>query len=157
MAQPLIESLESRRFLSATGMFSPTQYAHAVPETVRSVPKVVKPVAIDSDVLIGSYTGTVKFSKFFVSKKFSLSIEITDQTLTSITGTVTIDGHTYSGSFNGKYYSNRTFTYSLKDGKSQSVSFNGTLNAAGTYASGKVTAKYKSWSVSGTFEFHRTA
>ena len=52
---------------------------------------------------VGDWKGTVTFTIVVVKKKLDLTVDITSVTKNSATGTITIDGHTYSGTLTITY------------------------------------------------------
>lgn len=153
----VVESLESRQLLAAHFVNNPMELAYSVPQSIRATAKAgPKPVVVESTALVGTWDGTAKVSKFFYSRKFDLSLDITGQTVNSATGSVTVDGRTYTGALKGVYRSNNTFKYTIKEGR-RSLTIEGQMNPAGTYAEGKLSAKYNGWSLGGTFKVSKQA
>jgi hypothetical protein len=102
--------------------------------------------------VLGTWTGKVKVSVLVVSQKFNLTVAITNVKPTKATGTITVEGHKYSGTFTGVTKNTEEFSYSYTKGKA-SVTIAGLLNGLNTAATGTVTAKYDGWKVGGTFSF----
>lgn len=158
-----VERLEGRRLLSAAAVWGGVMQ----PVTVASHPGVVQgsarpaagvvargPAQAQSTDLVGNWAGNVKVKYFFYSRKFDGKMAITGQTDTGITGTITIGGHTMTGTLNGKIGPLGKFTYSLTQGK-DSVTVSGRLNPAGTAMAGNVSGKYDGWKAKGDFSFKK--
>src|SRR4051812_34119593 len=93
------------------------------------------PAAMPS--LIGNWTGKVKATAFFITKKLSFSMHITDQTDNSVTGSVTVQGKTYNGTI-PVTWSGRDFTLSYSNDK-----VNGKLNGTVNEADNQITGTFK--------------
>lgn len=160
----VIESLEDRRLMSANpiiawpvgGVYGVTVGVTANGST-QNGKSTSAHVTVKSTNLVGEWDGKVKVNLFlFVSKKYGATFEITGQTPTSITGKVTIKGHTYSGTFVGKINKDGSFSYKLSKGK-DSIKVSGQISTDGKSIEGTISAKYSGWSVKGSFDFDRTA
>lgn len=161
----MVESLEDRRLLAAGPFIMWPVNVVGVP-----VSGVVQPVgntsggksssanvSVKTTNLVGDWKGKINVNLFlFVKKKFSAVLDIKSQNGSSITGSITIGGKKYSGTFNGSIEKDGSFSYSLKKGKS-SVKIDGEINAKGTFVEGKITAKYSGLSLKGTFGFDKVA
>lgn len=161
----LIEPLEDRRLLSTTPVYGQLtlgwnrwqdlQDAKAA-EYQQQVARAVaagKAAGITPSIL-GTWKGRVRVGMVFTSKHFDLTVQITDVTPKTATGTVTVDGHKYSGTFKGQTKATEEFTYAYTKGK-ETVTIAGLLNGLNTAATGTVTAKYHGWNVKGTFSFSK--
>jgi hypothetical protein len=115
---------------------------------------VTKPTGPVAD-LTGSWTGDATFTVLFMQKTYAVSLQITGQIGQKITGSVTVDGHTFSGTFKG-YPTSATGPFALKVEKgSASVRINGQLDGAGANLTGDITATYSGFSANGTFALHK--
>jgi hypothetical protein len=159
---PVVEALEDRRLLAGNpiislpvgGVFGVTVGvdANAPVKNGKSQSATVKTTS-----LLGTWEGKVKVNLFlFVSKKYSANIKITGQNATSITGSITVKGKTFTGTFVGKINKDGSFSYKLSKGDT-SVKISGNISQDGRSIAGKVSAKYDGWSVGGTFDFKKTA
>ena len=107
--------------------------------------------------LTGTWTGDANFTVLFMQKTYKVSLQITGQNGKKITGSITVDGHTYSGTFQG-YPTSKTGPFSLKITKgSATVKIDGQLDAAGANLTGTLSAMYSGFSAKGTFALHKTA
>jgi hypothetical protein len=180
MSHRFVEFLEGRQFFSAAPLqlnTEPIRHAFAwvsadftkspawkFIQTLKSkfttgtkpVVTVTKPTGPVAD-LTGNWTGTANFTVLFLQKTYTVSLQITGQNGQKITGSVTVDGHTFSGTFKG-YPKSKTGPFTLKIVKDNaSVQINGQLDAAGTNLTGSLTASYSGFSANGTFALHKTA
>jgi len=157
----MVEALEDRRLMSAATMAPlmsiPTskagsQQAAAAAAYQRQVAHsiAVGKAAGISPSVVGTWKGKAKFMIVVVKKTVDLTVEITSVTATTATGTITVDGHSYSGTLKGVTRKNEEFSYTYTKGK-DSVTVNGLLNGLNTAATGTIKAKYAGWSINGTF------
>ncbi|MDB5295729.1 MAG: hypothetical protein JWO31_1712 [Phycisphaerales bacterium] len=175
-----VESLEGRQFFAAQPLdLSPGQVVNAGVWASLNSPEVnATPAKATGEVsvalapvnpapvvqtgsrpvsLVGDFTGSVKAKVFMFSKKLDFELNITDQTINSITGTITVQGHDYTGTLIGKINpKNGRFKYVLKG--DDHVSITGQLSKSGnTIGGGDVKAEYHGFNVKGGFRIDRTA
>ena len=127
------------------------------PPTGSTVQTPTTPQVRSTD-LTGHFEGKIKVKLFlFIQKKVSASLDISSQTATTLTGSISIDGKALSGTFTGHINpATGKFTYTLKD-SGATVKITGRLNTAGTVIVGKITAKYLGLKVKSTYHFDKTA
>jgi len=108
--------------------------------------------------LVGHWTGTIKATLFlFITKKVSATLDISSQTATALTGTISIDGNDFTGTFNGHINpKNGRFNYSVKD-NDVSIKISGKLNRKATAMYGDISAKFMGFTIKGRHEFKKTA
>lgn len=170
MTQSLIEPLEGRRFLAAHPFLQLAAEPVTGPVAWPSSNYVVKAVAsstggttatasatatVRATDLAHDWTGTVKAKLFLFSKKFDAELHVTQQTPTTLKGSIKIRGHSYSGTFVGKINpATGRFNWELKDG-GDGIKITGRLNTAGTVAVGDIKAEYGGFDVKGSFRLER--
>jgi hypothetical protein len=108
--------------------------------------------------LVGHWTGQVKAKLFlFITKKFSATLDISSQTATTLTGTISIDGNDFTGTFTGHINpKNGRFIYTVKD-NDVSIKITGRLNRKETAMYGDISAKYMGFTVKGRHEFKKVS
>ena len=108
--------------------------------------------------LVGHWTGKIKATLFlFITKKVSATLDISSQTATALTGTISIDGNDFTGTFTGHINpKNGRFNYSVKD-NDVSIKLSGKLNRKATAMYGDVSAKFMGFTIKGRHEFKKTA
>jgi hypothetical protein len=165
-AIPAFEALEQRRLLSGNpfGMLLPMSAdilglqmaidrSSGAKESSTATTRADGPAAMPS--IVGDWTGRVKATALFITKKISFSMHITDQTDTTITGSVSAKGRTYDGTI-PITWNGRDFTMSYKDDKI-SGKLNGTVNEAGDQITGTFKGKGYGLSPKGTFKLDKVA
>jgi hypothetical protein len=180
MSERFIQSLENRQLFAAEGIqlsaapmtrpyawvaatdFAQTpagKFAAALKAGGGSVdkpgqtPDVSGPPTVRSTDLKGDWSGEIEVDILFFEKDFDAELHITGQTETTLTGTIEIDGHDFSGTFNG--HINPTtgrFTWKVED-DGDSVELVGRLNAKGTKMVGEIEGDYDGFDADGDFEF----
>ena len=115
------------------------------------------PVTRSTD-LVGHWTGKIKATLFlFITKKVSATLDISSQTATALTGTISIDGNDFTGTFTGHINpKNGRFNYSVKD-NDVSIKLSGKLNRKATAMYGDVSAKFMGFTIKGRHEFKKSA
>ena len=165
---PFVEPLEGRRLMSGSILLPvvvPGLYGLAVPPALSNPIQIAEPPPLvptapatgskenPSTVLTGSWDGRVSTKIAFFPLGFDAKLHITGQTATTLSGSLTIEGHTVNGTFTGKINpKNGRFQYTVKDGD-DSITLTGRLNASGRTMYGRVKAKYLGFSAKGKFEF----
>src|SRR4051812_5145718 len=111
----VVESLEDRRLLSGNPVILwPVNIGVPGGVVVSPVSGTTSPtsggksssanVTVKSTKLVGDWKGKINVNVFlFVKKKFSAVLDITGQNASSITGSITVDGKKFSGTFNGAF------------------------------------------------------
>jgi len=124
-----VESLEDRQLLSGTSAGAAPLHAGGASSSALRLPLVVrrgmaeipkhmhkKPAPTTTPSLVHDYVGTLKtggilFGLGSITTTFDL--KVTAQTLTSITGTASVEGHRVSGLLTGKLLTNGNFAYKI--------------------------------------------
>jgi hypothetical protein len=168
-----IESLEHRELFAGQVMTlgpavsGPVAWPSKVVVSATTTPKSTAPTvgssggtgsttaAARSTDFVGEWDGHVTVKIVLFRKKLDASIEITEQTPTTLRGTISIEGKDYSGTFTGKV-NPRTGNFSWKvsdDG--DSVKISGNLSRSGAFLTGDIRAEYAGFSGKGSFEFKK--
>jgi hypothetical protein len=156
-ARPLVETLESRQMLSATLTDPATLLASAqtgavtisTPAPAQAHPKKPKPVLTTTPSLVHNYEGTLRTNGIIFgigSRKVHIELLITAQTLTTLTGHFSVDGHDGDGTLTGFEKTNGNFSYSIKsDGFTFKVA--GRVTNGGLRLGGNASVKLSSVSI----------
>jgi hypothetical protein len=121
----------------------------------KPVVTVTKPTGPVAD-LTGNWTGTANVTVLFLQKTLDVSLQVTAQNGQKLTGSITVDGHTFSGTFKG-YPTSATGPFTLKIVKDNAtIEIDGQLDSTGSNLTGSITASYSGFSADGTFALHKT-
>jgi hypothetical protein len=128
------------------------------PPTTTPTPTATPTPVTRSTNLVGHWTGQVKAKLFlFITKKFSATLDISSQTATALTGTISIDGNDFTGTFTGHISpKNGRFIYTVKD-NDVSIKITGRLNRKATAMYGDISAEFMGFSVKGRHEFKKAS
>ena len=123
---------------------------NAAPTIATAAATIAAPAPTTSPGLVGDFVGTAKaggggglFDNLIgdVIGDQSFELNITNQTLDSITATVSVAGDSATGDFPGSLLNNRKFNFDLSDSNG-SIILSGRISADGSAISGQIQAKY---------------
>jgi hypothetical protein len=128
------------------------------PAATNSTPTATPAPGTRSTNLVGHWTGQIKATLFlFITKKVSATLDISSQTATALTGTISIDGNDFTGTFTGRINpKNGRFHYAVKD-NDVSIKISGKLNRKATAMYGDISASFMGFTIKGRHEFKKTA
>ncbi|HEX8915461.1 MAG TPA: hypothetical protein VF796_24120, partial [Humisphaera sp.] len=156
-----VEGLEGRQFFAAqplvlgpavtgpvawpSSVFTPVAKTPTTPTVGTSAADAARATSF-----VGEWTGTVKVKIVIISKKFDATFKVTKQTDTSLTGSIEIAGHSFSGTFTGKVNpATGNFTWEADEGD-RSAKVTGNLSRSGTSLTGDIKAEYGGFSAKGS-------
>ena len=127
----------------------------AAPAPATSVVTAPAPAPARATSLVGHWEGEVKVKVFIFTKEVTVAFDVTDQTDTTLTGSVTIGGRQLAGTFTGHVNgTSGRFTYRIRQGDA-SAKIRGRLNSAGTRMAGEMSGDSGTTSADGDFDLKK--
>jgi hypothetical protein len=162
-SEVLVESLEGRRLFSMISLAP--MLAHAARDVHMASFAVAQQTALSTAVanktvlapdLRGTWVGTIKVDIMFLNKRVPFTLHITDQTATTVTGEITVDGHSSgTGSFDVVFGKRNQFTLTYS-GNDVSGTLSGFTNNLDMASVGTFAGEGYGFHLNGTFDAART-